>query len=359
MPAELNPVEYAAFLRGKWRVVVIACAVAAVLAAAVSLLLPVRYTATARIFIEPPAGSDVRASVAVSPIYLESLKTFEYFAASDSLFREALEHFGLRKSDPERTIESWKKSVLEVSIPRNTRILEISVTLPDPKTAQRMAEYIGERTVESSREVTRMGDTEIVGETEELRERALADREKAETGWSRFLRAGGTSALESEIASLEMQQYRLRRSLADAEVRVAERSGSEGGANQVRELRRQLASLDEGLKTKRELLARRSATQARLRAERVRTREALSALDEKLREVMSAVGFRGERLRLIDPGIVPERPSSPNLPLNVFGAMFFALVISLGYLTLEFSLGRGSRERKAALVEIPSKARND
>ena len=48
----------------------------------VSLLLPKRYTATASIVIEPPGGSDVRLSTAVSPVYLESLKTYERFSAT-------------------------------------------------------------------------------------------------------------------------------------------------------------------------------------------------------------------------------------------------------------------------------------
>ncbi|HXB70006.1 MAG TPA: hypothetical protein VNY05_17265, partial [Candidatus Acidoferrales bacterium] len=48
-------------------------------------------------------------------------------------------------------------------------------------------------------------------------------------------------------------------------------------------------------------------------------------------------GFRGERLRLIDPGIVPERPSSPNIPLNVLAALFLGLVLPVVYLTMQMS----------------------
>ncbi len=52
-----------------------ACAVAVTLTLAVSLVLTKQYTAVSRIVIEPPAGSDPRASTAVSPIYLESLRS--------------------------------------------------------------------------------------------------------------------------------------------------------------------------------------------------------------------------------------------------------------------------------------------
>ena len=62
-------------------------------------------------------------------------------------------------------------------------------------------------------------------------------------------------------------------------------------------------------------------------------------------------GFRGERLKIIDPGIVPERPSSPNLPLNVpkdflpvgfvgEQPFFFCVAPSLGVSTLAEFIAR-------------------
>ncbi len=71
---------------------------AVVLAAAVAvvacLVLPKQYTATATLVIEPPGG-DPRSATAVSSIYLESLKSYETFASSDSLFAKACEKFHL------------------------------------------------------------------------------------------------------------------------------------------------------------------------------------------------------------------------------------------------------------------------
>jgi uncharacterized protein involved in exopolysaccharide biosynthesis len=63
----------------------------------------------------------------------------------------------------------------------------------------------------------------------------------------------------------------------------------------------------------------------------------LSAAETRLQEARSALGYRGERLRIIDPGIVPERPSSPNIPLNVAIALLAAMVLSALYITLELS----------------------
>src|SRR5690349_17215308 len=87
VPAELPPAVDQ--LRSRWRLVAIVCAIAAAVSLGASLLMTPRYTATCRILVDPPAGSDPRVSTAVSPIYLESLRTYEAFAASDDLFLKA------------------------------------------------------------------------------------------------------------------------------------------------------------------------------------------------------------------------------------------------------------------------------
>jgi uncharacterized protein involved in exopolysaccharide biosynthesis len=38
----------------------------------------------------------------------------------------------------------------------------------------------------------------------------------------------------------------------------------------------------------------------------------------------------------MDPGIVPQRPSSPNVPLNVAAALLVALAASIIYLSVAF-----------------------
>src|SRR5665213_88352 len=142
-----DAVRFAAFVRARWLTVLICCSVAAVVAGIASLVLPKRFTATASILIGPPAGLDPRGATSVSPVYLESLKTFERIASSDSLFLRSLEHLGIRRMYAGRSIESLKRSVLVVSKPVNSRVLEIGVTLEDPRKAQALAQYIAEQTV--------------------------------------------------------------------------------------------------------------------------------------------------------------------------------------------------------------------
>src|SRR5579872_3880287 len=96
IPVTFDPPALLLHLRDRWRAIALACAVAGIAALGVSLLLPREYTAVCRILMDPPAGTDPRTSTAVSPIYLESLRTYELFASSDELFLQAAQKFGLR-----------------------------------------------------------------------------------------------------------------------------------------------------------------------------------------------------------------------------------------------------------------------
>jgi len=207
MPESVNTYRYLSYLGSRWRFIVAPCLIAAFLALVVSLLEPKQYTAACRILIEPAAGGAM-----VSPMYLESLKTYEQFAASDSLFMQAIDHFRLRQRFPQQPVESLKARILKVGMVRDTKILEINATLSDPKTAHALALYVADQTVALSRAV---GD-----ETEK---------------------------------------------------------GDVFGAGP------------------------------------------------------------GERLQIIDPGIVPERPTSPNVPMRVAAALLVGLVAPVIYLTLELS----------------------
>src|SRR5437764_14035336 len=97
MTDAFDAVEFAGYVRARWRGILICCAAALLLSGVGSLFLPKRYTATASLLIEPPAGLDPRGATAVSPVYLESLKTFEHVASSDTLFLEALDHLHIRE----------------------------------------------------------------------------------------------------------------------------------------------------------------------------------------------------------------------------------------------------------------------
>ena len=156
-----NAQQYLEYLRRHLRFLLAVCAGAAALTLAVSWFLPKQYTATASITIDPPAGNDPRRSTVVSPTYFESLKAYELVAASDTVFLRGAEKFHLRDSRP---AEALKRRILKVTKVRDTKILEIAVTLPDPKVAQAFAQFLAEETVESTRSGNLAGDQDLLTE---------------------------------------------------------------------------------------------------------------------------------------------------------------------------------------------------
>ena len=278
MPESFEAYQYLNYMLGRWRVVAVACSVAVVLALSASLLMTKMYTSTAQILIEPAWSRGALSPV--SPAYLNTIRTYEHVAASDSLFKRAVEELGVRELDS-RPLSSLKKSVLEVETPPGTKILNIGVTLADPVLAQKLASYISQETGRVSLDANLESDQRLTTRLEKLRDSA---RERVQSAEQALANAVGGKA-----------------------------SGS--------------------------LAAGRQATES----ERRTAQEALAAMEMQLAEARAFAGERGERLQVIDPGVVPEIHSSPNVPLNVFAAFFLALVASTVYLTLEFSY----QQRKA------------
>ena len=325
-------VEYAYYLRERWKFVAIAIAVAGVLSVGISLLLPKRYTATAVVVIDAPAGSDPRSATVVSPIYLESLKTYEQFAASDTLFARAAAQFHLGEGVP---VDSLKRRVLKVVKPRDTRLLEISVTLPDPAKAQAVANFLAEESASLNRSLGRQTDDELALDAQRQLDAAQARLDKAERAWADAEKKHPFDSLYAETSGLIELRTRLQRDAADAK--------AEGGEARGAVLQKEIESLDKKISANQAL-----ATEERALTEPIEfdLRSARSVRDNaqgRLNEIRGATGIRGERLRVIDPGIVPQRPSSPNIPLNVFAAIFIAAVGALIAVTFAFVFQQKAR----------------
>jgi len=348
--AALDVHHYVKNLRSRWRLPALSAAVAFAITLGVSLSIPKQYTATARILIEPPATGDGRTSMSVSPIYLEMLKSYEHFALSDSLFVRALDKFGLRRQQPARSVESWKR-ILDVEIPHNTKILEVSVKLPDAKRAQEVAQFIAEETAAMARTVSRDSDSELTRDLEAQVAEAQRVRNEAEDAWKKVAAAATIEGLEVDLQALRSRRMRTERALLAAESAVAELTASksltavESGqldAAKARAgyLRQELKAMDVDLlrisRSTEERLARRNQAEIR----KTSAQAAFQRITERLMEARATAGSRGERLRVIDPGIVPERASSPNVRLNVMAGVLLAVAASLLYLTLEFAWRR-------------------
>lgn len=360
MPEPFEPYRYIGKIWSRWRLIAASVASAGLLSLGVSLVMTRQYTATARIVIDPPAGTDLRSAMAVSPIYLESLRTYEQFATSDSLFLKAVDHFGLRGSGK---VESLKKRVLKVGIVRNTRILEISATLPDPKKSQQLASYLADETVVMNRSLVTEADQDLIHSTEQLEQDTRTHLDRIEAEWARLLAAEPVEALQSAADSevalyAKIQQDALGVDLEIADNAQREKQAAPEALPQIRNdtvsarlraegLRRQLDVLKRQAAEREKLLSTRMAHRDRLDAERKTALAALAGIENRLRETRSDAGYRGERLKVIDPGVVPESPSSPNIPLNVAAGLLLGFAIPVIYLTLSV----GVQDRRDALSD--------
>lgn len=339
--------EYIDFLRARWKFLGVACGFAILAAIATGLLLPKRYTATATILIDPPAGGDPRISAAVSTVYLESLKTYELLASNDQLFVRAAGKFHLRERDGS-PIESLKRRVLKVDKLRDTRALQVSVTLPDPKTAQAMAQYIAEGAVELNRSGAKGADEALIESAAKAADTAKVRLNDAESAWQKAAGTHSAEALRSEVSDDGYLKSRVEDELLEAQLDLA------GGSTQaqpdisasrarVEVLERRVRELNVAIEQKSATLAQQSALEQDLQAVLNSARASYEAYAQHLSDLRVSRGSRTEWLRVVDPGIIPQRPSSPNAPVILIGAALLALFGSLLYLTLSFSLTRGRR----------------
>jgi polysaccharide biosynthesis transport protein len=354
--------EYVDYLRRRWRVIAAACGVAVVLSLAVSLLLPKRYTATASIVIEPPGGNDVRLSTAVSPVYLESLRTYERFASSDTLFARAADRFHLLDAGTSQSIESLKQRVLKVAKLRDTKILEISATLPDPKTAQSLAQYLADETVNSSRMESLASDTDFVGKAQKQTTEARLRLEQVQKESADAAVNAPTEALQSEVDAAVELHGKVEQQLVVADADVAEyqqqaQAGGQFASEQLQASRARAALLQKRsdelareIQQKSKTLASRIAKREQLQTETKLAQSAYEALSNRLHDLQVTSGSHAEQLRVIDPGIVPQRPSFPNIPLNVAAALFLALVSSIIYLSVTFTYRRKAVDFEPAVT---------
>jgi uncharacterized protein involved in exopolysaccharide biosynthesis len=366
---------YMSYLRRRWRWIAISCGLAASLALGIGLTLPRKYTATARILIEPPAGTDLRAAMAVSPIYLESLRTYEQFAASDSLFQDALARFHLRADLGAKPIESLKKSILNVELVRSTRILEIAATLPDPRKAQAVAEYMAEATVSLSRSVNTAGDQDLAAGIERQAAELRTRLQRTEAEWASLMAQEPINGLQAAVqngaelkSKLQQQADGAEQDLADIVERqkhdspeIASQVQAEAASVRVRLelLRKQIQAADARNAENEKLLAARVSRRDGLDAVRKADQVSLAAAENRVREARNDAGYRGERLRVIDPGVRPERPSSPNVPLDVMVALLLGLLLPMAYYALEMNWRDARAAGRPAAVRSLVRAGNE
>jgi succinoglycan biosynthesis transport protein ExoP len=356
MGDSFNPFEFAAFLRARWHFLAITCGVAVGLSLVASLLLPKRYTATATILISPPAGNDPRAATALSPIYLESLRAYERLASNDTLFVRALDHFHVREDYTGKPVESLKRRILQVTKVANTELLEISATLGDARTAQGLAQFIAEQTCEASRSFDMTAKEELTAEARRNLERAQVRVTQAEIARN----APELSAIrsgEEKLWNASELRARIEDDLTSARTELAGATDSDAGKAtaakaRVQSLEEQDRAVTAQLENEGAAVEKRKRDREAIESEWNAARVEAETAKSKLNEIAASSAFRGERLQIIDPGIVPQQPSSPIVWLNVAASLIVSLTAGLVFAALKFSR-RTRIERTAREYSFP------
>jgi uncharacterized protein involved in exopolysaccharide biosynthesis len=357
MAQTFDPVEYLNFVASRWKLAAVCCGTALVVAGLVCVLTPNQYTATTTLLIEPAAASDPRSGTTVSPIYLESLKSYEQFAASDSQFLKACEKFGLLTGPNPPSVESLKRRVLRVDKLKDTKVLQISVTLTDPRKAQAVAQYLAEETAALNRSIALDNDQRALGSLRSQLEDARKELNRVRVEQARVM-SEAQPALWQEIRALADVLQGLEERSAGASIETAELTARAGVFSpsfpEQEDVRGRLAGtrarqkqLDQERSVLEKRIAEKSAALAAMDVRRDTATAALSSAETEYRdlerreaELSASAGLRTEQLRIVDPGIVPQRPSFPNPALVLAAALLLSLIATLAWLTLQYGLAR-------------------
>ncbi|MEO8099398.1 MAG: hypothetical protein ABI811_16965 [Acidobacteriota bacterium] len=361
MADSFDPIEYLAYLRRQGKFAALAIGSAVALTALVSFALPNRYTATATLVIEPPAANDPRASTAVTPVYLESLKTYEQFAGSDSLFAKACAKFKLSQTPETACTEAFKRRVLRVNKLKDTKVLQVSVTLPDAKKAQELVAFLASETVALNRTLAAESDRDASGEIQTQLAAVKTDLDKIRAEYETATATGAEPLLEEEVRGLNDLRARTGIELLRSRTDLAELL-TRGNSSEVSLERARLEALGREAESLDRKLAAQSVALATARARRERAADDLHAAQAKFEiwsrranETAAAGGLRTEQLRIVDPGVVPQQPSFPNPGLFIGAAALISALLALAFLSLRYGLDRQRVQRmRAEPTEIPS-----
>ena len=187
-------------------------------------------------------------------------------------------------------------------------------------------------------------DHEVTDEAARQSTDAQQRLERAQQAWIDTASREPNGALQPQIDAEVDLLEKVRQSLIEARGDIAEYQEKPDYARELAglrakagELEKKAAELEKSIEQKSALASQRAAKQQKLEAELKMAQTASESSAARLRDLRATAGTRGERLRVIDPGVVPQRPSSPNIALNVLVALLLTLIALVAYFTISFS----------------------
>jgi uncharacterized protein involved in exopolysaccharide biosynthesis len=155
------------------------------------------------------------------------------------------------------------------------------------------------------------------------------------------------SAAVELTMTLQRDAEEVKTELADLLAQAQSPSAGAGAQEKIASARARLSTIetDEASASKTiqrdaALLQQRKSRKDSLEDEHRSARAAYETARAKLNEMLASAAFHGEKLQIVDPSIVPQRPSSPDVPLNLFLALVAGLFASAVYVGLQYSYSR-------------------
>ena len=156
--------------------------------------------------------------------------------------------------------------------------------------------------------------------------------------------APSPEALKDQLARLAAARDRL--SLLSLSLRFSRDESDRADDSVARDLKTEMTEVESQAEAGQKELARRTAEIETAKGRLAAAQDAFDLAARREREVQTISGTQGERLSILDPGIVPEKRSSPSIPLHVAVGVTVGALVSLLFLTLDFGL-REQRRRAA------------
>lgn len=274
-------------------------------------------------------------------VYYELLKTYETFVFNDSLLQKTIENFGLQKAPYRLNVETLRP-MLQVSLLKNTRLLEISVEFPDSRLAADIANFFARQAVNLNEEMNARDRQRAVLFLRREMEQARHNLESSNNRLTEFNKTSGIEKKRELIRSLSGQvsedETKLSRLKVELTERLAKHPGQKAEADaEVPALKAKVEiSQKDVLRNTRKLdrLMQENAAKegilSQLSAENNLASENYSAVGKKLQGASSRVNARTIDLQQVSPALPPERPAKPRTPLNILlGAVFGFLASTL------------------------------
>ncbi len=236
--------------------------------------------------------------------------------------------------------------MLRVEKLKDTKVLQISVTLPDPKQAQAVVQYLAEQTVALDRSIADSGDRALLEDAQQKLAAAQKRFEKAQAEAAAAEGAGSEAALESDTKAIAGLKSQIDAERIEASSLLAEslargdQTAAAAARARLNAVTTELAKLEKELSTKSAALSALEARQQSAAGELRDAEELFEAARKRADDAANSVKFRAGQLHIVDPGIVPQRPGFPNLPLAALSAAVLSAGACLLWLTLQFGAAR-------------------